>query len=166
MTKNGKNKGGRPLKFKSVEELQIKIDEYFKSCWRQKLDMWGNPIFIKDDKGKKTKERVMEQFKAYTVTGLAVFLDTSRETLIDYQGKKKYSDTIKRAKERCQSYSEEFLYTGKNPAGAIFNLKTNFGYQDKQELDVTSKGQKVVAFNYIVPQGADDAINSDNSADN
>ena len=56
-----KNPVGRPLLFKSVEELEDKIQNYFNYC---------------DEKN-----------KPYTITGLAVFLDTDRITLIRYQEK-------------------------------------------------------------------------------
>jgi hypothetical protein len=136
------NKGGRPLKFKSVEDLQKKIDRYFRSCWTQKLDMFGNPLFIKNKNGKKTNRRLLVQFKPYTITGLAVALDTDRATLIHYEAKQRFFNTIKSAKERCQQYAEESLFIGKNPAGAIFNLKNNYGdWKDKTEIDATIKGK-------------------------
>lgn len=146
-----KNKGGRPLKFKSVEQLQEKIEAYFISCWRQKIDMYGNPVFAKDSNGKKTTEPIMEQFKPYTITGLAVALDTNRQTLLEYEGEvegrdnkdPKFADTIKNAKEKCHAYAEESLFIGKNPAGAIFNLKNNYHWKDQKELDHTSKGEKL-----------------------
>ena len=138
-----KNRGGRPLKFKTVKNLEDKIEEYFNGCWRQKVDMFGNPIFLKNKSGKKTDTMVLEQFKPYTITGLAVALDTSRETLINYEKKKKYFDTIKRAKERCQGYAEESLFIGKNPTGAIFNLKNNYDWKDKTEQDLTLKGKSL-----------------------
>jgi len=93
----------------------------------------------------------MIQSKPYTVTGLAVALDTTRDTLIDYQKKDEFSDTIKRAKEMCHQYAEDSLFIGKNPIGAIFNLKNNYGWQDKQEVDHTSKEKRIVSFNYYVP---------------
>jgi hypothetical protein len=105
--------------------------------------MFGNPIFVKDAQGKKTTKPVLVQIKPYTVSGLAVFLDTSRETLMDYQGRKGFSDAIKRAKERCYSYTEEFLLSGKNPTGAIFSLKNNYGWRDKTETDITSGGKPI-----------------------
>lgn len=134
---------GRPLKFESPEELQEKIEEYFNSCWRQKVDMFGNPVYIKDKEGKKTDEQVMVQFRPYTISGLAVALDTTRETLMDYEEKDEFSDTIKRAKEMCHAYAEEQLFVGKNPTGAIFNLKNNYGWKDKSETDVTSGGKRL-----------------------
>lgn len=127
--------GGRPPKYKTVEELQSLISAYFRSCWKQKLDMFGNPIFVKDRSGKKTEEPVLVQFKPYTVSGMARAIGTTRDLLIDYEAKDKFSDTIKRAKQICQEYAEESLFVGKNPTGAIFNLKNNWGWKDKTETE-------------------------------
>lgn len=127
--------GGRPPKYETVEELQHLITKYFKSCWEQKIDMFGNPIFVKDKKGKKTNKKVMIQSKPYTITGLAVALGTSRETLLNYEKKDRFFDTIKRAKQMCHQYAEDYLFFGKNPTGAIFNLKNNYGWKDKTEQE-------------------------------
>ena len=135
------NLGGRPLKFETVQELQDKIKAYFESCWRPKLDMFGNRI-----KDKETGQEVLEQFKPYTISGMAVFLDTSRETLMDYQDEEKrpgYSDTIKAAKEVCYAYTEESLFMGKNPSGSIFSLKNNYGWKDQTQTDLTSGGERI-----------------------
>jgi hypothetical protein len=114
---------GRPAKFKSVEELQKKIDEYFESCFE-----------VDPETGKKT------QVKPFTITGLALALDTTRETLMDvenghgpYSGSSGFSDAIKRAKLRCQNYAEEKLFSH-SPTGAIFALK-NYGWSDKTEIN-------------------------------
>ena len=64
-----KNSVGRPVKFKSVKALQEKIDAYFAETPLHKQ----------------------------TITGMALFLDTTRETLCDYQVRDKYSDVIKKA---------------------------------------------------------------------
>ena len=61
---------GRPLKFESVQELQDKIDLYFEETAK---DEW-------------------------TITGLALALDTYRQTLINYEEKDEFMDTIKKAK--------------------------------------------------------------------
>lgn len=99
---------GRPLKFNNIEELQKKIDNYFDNC-----DNLGKP---------------------YTITGLAVALDTSRKVLLDYEDKEEYSYTIKKAKDRVEQYAEEQLYKGNNTAGVIFSLKNNYKWVDKQEI--------------------------------
>ena len=99
---------GQPLKFKSVEELQAKIDGYF---------AWAD-----------------ENEKPYTITGLALYLDTCRQTLLNYQEKDGYMDTVKRAKLRVENYNEEALHTRTSPTGPIFALK-NFGWSDRMAFE-------------------------------
>lgn len=131
---------GRPLKFKTVEELQGKIDAYFASCYTQKVDENGIPVL--DLNG----NPVLEQVEPITITGLALALDTSREVLMDIQNQvsegysKEYSDAIIRAKLRCQNYAEKQMFTAKSANGPIFALK-NYGWVDKQEIvaNVTAK---------------------------
>ena len=106
------NKGGRPLKFQSVKELQEKIDAYFDTCVKDK--------------------------EPFTITGLALALDTYRKVLCEYEERDKFSNTIKKAKARCEHYAEKKVYSG-NPAGPIFVLK-NYGWKDKQEKEVNVKG--------------------------
>lgn len=79
-----------------------------------------------------------------TITGLAVALDTTRRTLLDYENeivkkldeniKKEISHTIKRAKQKIELAYEQALFDrGKTP-GAIFTLKNNYNWVDKQEV--------------------------------
>lgn len=101
---------GRPLKFKSAEEMQTIINQYFAKCDAEK--------------------------KPYTVSGLAVALDTTRRTLLDYEEKDEFSHTIKKAKAKIEAYNEEMLYNKNIPTtGVIFNLKNNYGWKDKQEIE-------------------------------
>ena len=107
--KTNKNSVGRPLKFKNEKELQKKIDAWLRLCKKDKRPL--------------------------TITGLALALNTSRDLLIDYENKDEFSYTIKRAKLLCENYAEESLFIGKNVAGAIFNLKNNYGWKEKQEIE-------------------------------
>ena len=123
-SKNG-NKLGRPRKFQSVEELQEKIDAYFAGC---------------DEKG-----------EAYTISGLALVMDTNRQTLINYQELEEYAsffDTIKKAKLRVESYAENRLYSGQQVAGVIFSLKNNFGWKDKTETEITGPAGGPIAVKF------------------
>lgn len=96
---------GRPLKFGSVEELSNKIEEYFNNTPEEEI----------------------------TITGLALALDTDRQTLINYQNREEYFDTIKKAKTRVElSYEKSLRKNGRT--GDIFALK-NFGWTDKQEIE-------------------------------
>ena len=107
---NGLNDTGAPLKFETDAILQKKIDNYFSKCEKRK--------------------------KPLTITGLALALDTSRKVLIEYEAKDEFSNTIKKAKLMCENFADEFLFGGKQVAGAIFNLKNNYGWSDKIEVGV------------------------------
>ncbi len=102
-----KHAGGRPPKYKTKEEIQEKIDKYFKQC-----DYDGEP---------------------YTVTGLGLALDMSRQDLINYSNKEEFFDTIKKAKLKVEEYLEKRLIKDSSCTGIIFNLKNNYGWKDKQE---------------------------------
>lgn len=104
---NKKHAGGRPPKYTEAEEMQKKIDKYFIECDLNK--------------------------KPYTITGLGLALDMSRQDLINYSKKEKFFDTIKKAKMRVENYLEERLINDSSATGIIFNLKNNYGWKDKQE---------------------------------
>lgn len=105
---------GRPLKFKNVKALQKAIDEYFEECRKT-----GEPL---------------------TVTGLALALNTTRDTLMDYEKKDGYSDTVKRAKLMIENAYEKRLIERGN-GGDVFALK-QFGWSDKQEVNIGNKDDK------------------------
>ncbi len=107
-------KKGRPPKWKSVKAVELAIDEYFTDCMVRK----AHP----------------------TVSGLALALDLTRQGLLEYEAKNAFSDTIKKAKQRVHVAVEETLMGGKAPVGAIFNLKNNFGWVDKREVDANVEG--------------------------
>lgn len=48
-----------------------------------------------------------------------------------------YSEPIKRLETASLAYKNDFLYSGKNPAGAIFDLKNNHGWVDRSEQVVS-----------------------------
>ena len=104
---NEKHAGGRPPKYTKVEEIQEKIDKYFEECELNN--------------------------KPYTITGLGLALDMSRQDLINYSKKDEFFDTIKKAKMRVENYLEERLINDTSTTGIIFNLKNNYGWKDKQE---------------------------------
>lgn len=102
-------KGGRPKKYTEVEIMQQKINKYFEEC-------------NKDN-------------EPYTVTGLCLALNICRDTLAEYAKKEEFSDTIKKAKLKVENYLERHLITDNSTTGIIFNLKNNFGWTDKQQLE-------------------------------
>lgn len=134
-----KRRPGRPLKFESAEDLQRQINAYFESCeeeiWIEEHDEDGQPTGdwkpVYDRNGEIRKRPI----RPYTITGLAVHLETDRRTLLNYEEKEEYFHTIKAAKARIENYTEEILVTTKSAAGVIFNLKNNYGWQDKPDGD-------------------------------
>lgn len=112
---------GRPLKWTTPAQLQADIDKYLDETPK---DEW-------------------------TITGLALALDTYRQTLLNYEEKDEFVDTVKKAKQRIEnSYEIDLKKHGRS--GTIFALK-NFDWKDKTETDITSDGKaltvNVVAYN-------------------
>ena len=104
---------GRPPKYKTALELQEKIDEFFNA-----------------------------ENQTITISGLCYYLGfSSRQSFYDLQKKGEFSYTVKKARIRIEMYYESMLLT-RASTGAIFALK-NFGWTDKQEIDHTSKGDKI-----------------------
>lgn len=117
----------RPLKYKTVDELEAAIEEYFKACEGEPLlDAAGQPVLIRGCP-------IMLGVKPPTVTGLALALGLSgRQALLNYQGRKGFMDAITRAKARCEEYAEGRLYDRDGTHGAQFSLRCNFGWSDRE----------------------------------
>lgn len=117
---------GRPKIYESREALQEAIDKYFDSRYEN--------IYIKDKEGN-IIETKRELTKPLTIMGLCVALGLERQTLLNYSKDDLYFDIIKQARQVVQTYVEERLLNSSNQTGAIFWLKNNAGYHDKQEID-------------------------------
>jgi hypothetical protein len=105
---------GRPLKFESPEQLLEKAEEWFG----------------------------MTPINQQTITGLAVYLDTSRETLMNYEKRDDLFDAVKKVKDRIE-YSYELTLRTRGSAGDIFGLK-NFGWQDRSEVENSGETKVIV----------------------
>jgi len=82
----------------------------------------------------------MQQFRPFTISGLALALDTSRQTLINYQERDEFFDTIMRAKRKCENYTEEMLFHKDSANGAKFVLLNGYEkWKDKQEIELDVK---------------------------
>lgn len=130
---------GRPPKYKSAEEIEEKIEAYFKECEGEVLrDDDGEPVL------NKFGEPILIHQRPPTVTGLALALGFStRLSLLNYQGKKEFVNTITRAKSRIEAYTEERLFDRDGTNGAQFSLRNNFsGWNDKTQSPLDEEEQK------------------------
>ena len=100
---------GRPLKFKTADELQEAIDAYFASCNAD------NPPLI---------------------SGLAYHLDMTTHSLRNYEERDEFFTIVKRAKQRIEMAFERNMHSG-SCTGSIFWLKNNAGYRDKTEQELS-----------------------------
>lgn len=136
---------GRPRQYNTVEELEEVIEDYFESCWIDKI------VETTDKEGNTTTSNVKYQLRPYTVTGLALHLNLTRQGLINYQGRPEFVDAITRAKQKVEMFAEESLFTNKNTNGPSFALKNNFHWIDEQRqrhsFDVSKlTDEELVAF--------------------
>lgn len=102
---------------------------------------WTDPAVLEAE-GEKYFEECIKNEEPFTITGLALALGTTRQTLMDYQEKDGFSDTVKRLKLKCENYVEKMALIGRNQAGAIFALK-NYGWRDEKHVDHTTKGKEI-----------------------
>jgi hypothetical protein len=129
------DKPGRPPAYETAEQMQDIIDKYFKSCEGELLkDADDNIIFDKYSRP------VIINNKPPTVTGLALALGfNSRLSLLNYQDKEEFVNTITRAKAKVEEYAESRLYDKDGANGAKFSLANNFkGWSEKQEVTATN----------------------------
>ena len=120
-----KGKGGRKRRFETPEALAKACKSYFNSCWRPKVD--GDGRLIRTPEGK----LVFEQYRPYTMSGLALFLGISSETLRKYGKEDEYAGIISTARQYVEMYTEEQLMNGVNAAKV--SLEHNFGWGKSEE---------------------------------
>jgi hypothetical protein len=90
----------------------------------------GDPLLDKNG------EVLLLGAKPPTMTGLALALGfTSRQSLLNYQGKAEFMDSITRAKARVEEYAESRLYDRDGAKGAEFSLKYNFKWAQEEKKD-------------------------------
>lgn len=108
--------GGAPPKYKTPEEIQTKVEDYF--------------------------EHLIEHDEKPTITGLTLFLGfADRVSFYDQEKRDGFSYTIKRARLMIEHHYEQLSQNGN--VGALFALK-NMGWSDKQQIEQTITEKKQV----------------------
>lgn len=125
----------RPKKYNSPDEMQAKIDAYFKEC-----DARTKVIYTKDGDPVDVPHP-----RPYTIEGLAVALDLTRMSLLNYSENEEFFYIIKKAKERVLSQViENGLCGDSNSTFSIFYAKCNFEFNDgsnqiPKEIEISIK---------------------------
>ena len=137
--------GGR--RFLTPEHLQSLINEYYESCMGPMFDKSGN--LVRDEQGRIVKTQV----KPYTLSGLALYLGVSTQTLKKYREGRldtildemraetedvlTFSRVILRAKQTIEAYAEGRLYDRDGSNGARFVLDCCYGWvSNKEQSDI------------------------------
>lgn len=136
------------LAFTDPEELEQRIEEYFDSRWSTRT------ITAKD--GTTWDEPYM---RPPTMAGLALALDTTRQTLLAYSRgdgsrDERFVPIIARAKMRIAEFAEEALYVREASNGAKFALEVNHGYGREDREGGTGDGFEVK----VIPPAYGEAI--------
>lgn len=105
------NLGGRPVLYSNPDDFTKVANDYFAKC-------------VADE-------------TVPTVNGLCIALGMTRETLLRYEEKDGFSDSVKMVRMRLEAAWEQRL-AGPNAAGTIFWLK-NQGWTDRSEQVIDAK---------------------------
>ena len=158
-----KNKGGRPRLFKDtpedIERWDKLMEGYIDSITYKKnvivnkdtgeKDKKGNIIYrdeyVTDAEGNKVQELAFHTIPSFL--GLVNYLGLDKDTVQKYGKMDGFSVSYKKVLSVIEAYTADLLQTKNNVAGVIFTLKNNFGWQDKKELEVTSKSKLEDFFN-------------------
>ena len=113
-----KKKTGRPKKYNTSNEMQVKIDNYFQQCDEKEVP--------------------------YTIEGLCVALDMDRVSVLNYAKDEEFFSTIKKAKQKISDNLIQQALTNKvNPTVAIFLMKCNLKYREHEEAQADN-GQTTI----------------------
>lgn len=173
-----RKKFGRDPLWKDEDSLSKQIQAYFDDCIPHIEERPCLIPMVKEMRGRGAKkvenirppkrgerpnhyeasvEKYMTEECNPTVSDLAVWLQTSRQTLINYTKKEAFFDTITRAKAIIHAHAEQSLWKVKSVNGIIFNLKNNWGWKDQSEIVTTERPQ--TGFEHLTKEEAKKKLN-------
>lgn len=143
-SKRGKSpdrEAGRPRKY-SKKTLKEAVDRYFKSI--------STEAPLKDERGRTIKDRngqavrMIKYFTPPSVTGLCLALGIDRSTWQNYAADgAETAEVCAEARAVIELYLEEQLVTKeKSVQGIIFNLQNNYGWKQRQTIDINHSAGK------------------------
>lgn len=153
---------GRRKKY-TKKSLKLEIDRYFGSISRvvQATEMVDSgkrddrnraimkPVPIKNDEGDPIM--VTEYIVPPSVSGLCLYLGIDRSTWQNYRTD--FPEVTEEARARIEVYLEgELLTREKSVQGIIFNLQNNYGWRQKQEVELGEKTREVAVCSSMTPK--------------
>ena len=130
----GKRTVGKPPKYKTPEEMQERIDAYFKSCEGEYRTAPSGELLL-DRRGKPTRTGDAP----LTMAGLQNALGfKSHRSFTDYANKKAFRLVIMKARLRVEQYAEERLFDQDGYSGAAFVLQYGFGWNKEKAGNTVS----------------------------
>lgn len=139
-------KTGRPKKYKSKKALAEAIDGYFRSISRtiDLQDLTGAVILNDDGETIRKLQFVVPP----SIGGLCLYLGIDRSTWQNYCDGKlhpEFREVTALTRGRIEAWLEEQLLTReKGVQGIIFNLQNNYGWRQKQEVELGDKTRKSI----------------------
>ena len=164
---------GSAKKFLSPEHLQGVVNEYFESCMGP---MFYKGDLVRDDDGNLVKTQV----KPFTLSGLALYLGVSTQTLKKYREGRldtildemraetddclTFSRVILTAKQTIEAYAEGRLYDKDGQRGAQFVLDCCYGWVSRKEAsdirkaagDIDLRRQEFALKKQLIDEGNED----------
>ena len=134
--------------YPTPDSLQAKVDEYFEWCLKVRHDP------------KTGLDKVYENHTP-TFAGLARYLGfTTRSQLLNYADDRdeNYTNVVKAACLRLEEYLEGKLVYAKAPAGIMFSLKNNAGWEETSKRQLTGADDKPLVIGWT--NNAHDVINA------
>lgn len=149
--------GGRPLKYDTVEKLELAIQLYFDTCdphTEKRMVATGvNP----NGETMFQERSVITEQRPYTMAGLARAIGLDRRSLLNYKNRDQYFPSIQGAIDRCEEYAEGQLF-GPYANGAKFNLINNYR-ENPKSTDWSDRHEVTGADGVsLMPMGLDSAI--------
>ena len=126
------------------EQLQGMVDEYFASCYGPVKNPKTGGFYEKDN-----GELLTVQIKPFTISGLALYCHIATDQIKKYSDERidalgmptdedyvglQYSQILKNARQKIETYAEERLYDKDGFSGGKFVLDCAFGWLGSKEL--------------------------------
>lgn len=136
--------GGRVVTlYPTPKSMADKVNEYFNYCLREIPDP-------------RTGEVKIKEYKTPTYSGLARYLGfSSRMQMLRYANDRDeaYDLVLADAKLRLEDYLEGKLVYSKAPAGIMFALKNNAGWEEKSTQQLTGGDGQPMVFGWATNAG-------------